>query len=127
MQQSTRPPRVLVVEDEPIIAMELADILELNGCRVSDTVGDIETARDVAASGAFDVALLDVSLGGRSVEPVADVLARRGIPYGLVTAYSRHILPQDLQWRPRITKPFTASEVMDLVTDLLVRDGEQVH
>lgn len=81
--------RVLVVEDEAMIAADLAETLRALGCEVVGPVGTVETAlRLVTLAEQLDVAVLDVSLHGRASFPVADALAKRGVPVVFATGYS---------------------------------------
>jgi CheY-like chemotaxis protein len=112
-------PRVLIVEDEVLVAMDLAGVLEQAGYVVTGLAGSVTDALALVRKETFDIALLDVNLGGKTVEPVAKSLATRAIPFGLVTAYPSHILPQSLRWRPCITKPFGTTEVTRLAARLV--------
>jgi hypothetical protein len=78
----------------------------------------VTTPLPVALRESLDAALLDVYLIDQTVEPVADVLARRGIPFAFVTAYSRRHLPEALQGRPCLNKPFTDREIRSLISTL---------
>ncbi len=73
--------RVLVVEDEPLVAMLVEDILGDLGCQVVGPVSRLEQALTVAAEAQIDCALLDVHLGSDQSYPVADLLRERGIPF----------------------------------------------
>ena len=80
--------RIFVVDDETIIAFEMADALEDLGFEVVGPSTHLEQALNVAEDGEIDAACLDVNLGsGISSEPIAQVLAERGIPYVYITAY----------------------------------------
>ena len=79
--------RVLVVEDESIVAGMLDDMLTDRGVSVVGPAGTVATALALADSEAIDVALLDVNLNGERSLPVAQALQRRGIPYVLATGY----------------------------------------
>ena len=112
-------PRVLIVEDEVLVAMDLAAVLERHGYVVAGMAGSVTEALALVRKETFDIALLDVNLGGKTAEPVARSLATRAIPFGLVTAYPPHILPQSLRRRPSIAKPFGATEVARLAAQLV--------
>jgi PAS domain S-box-containing protein len=86
---SLRGRRVLLVEDEPLVALEAAAALEELGCEVVGPAATLEEALRLAASEAprLDVAVLDVNLGGRASFPVADLLAGHGVPVVHVTGY----------------------------------------
>jgi PAS domain S-box-containing protein len=79
--------RVLIVEDEALVAMELTQILTAAGARVIGPVGDIESALALVEAGDIDRALLDINLGGRLVTPVASALSRKSIPFIYLTGY----------------------------------------
>jgi CheY-like chemotaxis protein len=79
--------RVLVVEDEFFLAMELEEILLAQGWQVLGPVSTVKEALDLLDHQLPDVAVLDVNLRGVMVTPVAEALARQGIPFVLSTAY----------------------------------------
>lgn len=118
-------PRVLVVEDDPLIAIELTDILEQEGCEVVGAAANVPAALDFVRTGNIDLALLDVALGAETVEPVAKLLVRRDIPFGVVTAYPRAILPNVVRGHPFVQKPFAPREIRELAEHLVasVRAG----
>ena len=88
--------RVLVVEDEYLIRMLLEDMLADLGYEVAAAVGTIAEASDVAANAQFDVAILDVNVDGKEIYPVADILAKRGLPFVFVTGYGEGSLRQPI-------------------------------
>lgn len=102
--------RVLVVEDEMILALDLSDIVESFGsivvvaARVSKALAALKEAR-------FDCAVLDLNLGGEMVYPVAVELDRLGIPYLFTTGYGADGLAPEFHSRTVIAKPYTQSEV----------------
>ncbi|WP_421739089.1 PAS domain-containing protein [Caulobacter sp.] len=85
--QTLRDQRVLVVEDEALVAMDLARVLAQAGAQVVGPAGSIEEALDLIASMEIDRAVLDVNLGGRIVTPVAQALSARAIPFVYLTGY----------------------------------------
>jgi len=91
--------------------MTLEDSLEALGCEVAASAVDLDDALAKSDVLAFDVAILDVNLAGRSVEPVADLLARRGIPFVFASGYGRSGLPTHHRDRPLLAKPYVASEI----------------
>lgn len=82
-----RNARILVVEDEVLVAQLLADQLEDLGCEVVGPAGRVSEALEVLAAEAVDAAVLDVNIAGEKVFPVADALAARGVPFVFATAY----------------------------------------
>jgi CheY-like chemotaxis protein len=98
--------RVLVVEDEILIGMLLEDMLGDLGYEIAATASRVDEAAALAQDGQFDAAILDVNLNGQDVYPVAEILARRGIPFVFATGYGERGLPHDYQHRPTLQKPF---------------------
>lgn len=104
-----RGKRVLVVEDEPIVAMHLEDMLEDLGCEVAGSYARLEEARAAAAVGDFDLAILDVNLGGTESFPVAEVLSTRGVPFVFATGYGGRETP--FPQARTVTKPYRQEDL----------------
>src|SRR6476469_3498155 len=100
--------RVLVVEDETLVAMMMEDLLADMGCIVVGAAATIAQALMLLSNPAFriDGAILDVNLGGEKVFPVADVLEQQGIPFVFATGYGKGGLEPRHAERPVIAKPF---------------------
>ena len=111
--------RVLVVEDEYLIRMLLEDMLSELGYEIAGAVGSIAEARALAEGGAFDVAILDVNLDGEEIYPVADILARRGLPFVFVTGYGERSLADPYRDRPALQKPFQTEQLKKALAALL--------
>jgi CheY-like chemotaxis protein len=106
------PRTILIVEDEPLIAMMLEDFLETLGHRVIAACEDVDSALERVAAGGFDVAILDVSLkDGRKVWPVADRLAAAGIPFILATGGHVEPPPAAHAAVPMLAKPYTIDAI----------------
>jgi CheY-like chemotaxis protein len=86
---SLRGARVLIVEDEAMLSLNLETILRDMGCVVAGTADKVDAALEIARTTEFDVALLDVNLNGRRVDPVAEALRARGTPIVFTTGYGR--------------------------------------
>jgi len=86
---SLRGAHVLVVEDEAMLSLNLEAMLLDLGCVVADTAYKLDDALQKARASDFDVALLDINLGGKRVDPVADIIRARGIPIIFVTGYGK--------------------------------------
>ena len=80
--------RVLIVEDEPMIALSLEDVLLDADFEVAGIVGKLERALAVIESGACDAAIVDANLAGVSASPAAVALADRGLPFIVISGYS---------------------------------------
>lgn len=113
--------RVLVVEDEPFIAMTLEDMLTDFGCLVAGSVSQISDALALIARGEMDAAVLDVNLGNQKIDPVADELARRGFPFVFTTGYGRAGVPAPHNKRGVVQKPFRAQELANALAQELAR------
>jgi len=109
--------KVLVVEDEYLVAALMEDMLESAGCVVAGPIPRLAQALDAASSEACDVAVLDVNLAGERVYPVADILAQRNVPFVFVTGYG--VLPGEYANRPRLCKPFKMTELLDTLSDIV--------
>jgi DNA-binding response OmpR family regulator len=118
--------RILVVEDEMMIAILLEESLLALGCIVVGPVGKLEVAKRLATDESLDAAVLDVTIRGGEVFPVAEILAGRGIPFVLASGYSDWVLPAAMQGKPRLTKPFTLRELEHEVRQLCRRRAEAV-
>ncbi len=112
--------RVLVVEDESLVAMLLETILEDMGAA---PVGPASTVEEgvAAATGEpdLDAALLDVNVAGKPVFPVAEALSARGVPFVFSTGYGEGGLPDEWRGRPVLQKPFTEQAVRDALQSVL--------
>jgi PAS domain S-box-containing protein len=98
--------RVLIVEDEGLVALELQDLLNKVGATVIGPFGDVAQAREAAGGEVIDLAVLDTNLNGEVVYPLARELLSRGIPFVFVTGYNSGDVPDEFRTLPRIAKPF---------------------
>ena len=113
--------RVLVVEDELLVAMMLEELLRKAGCVVLGPIPRVEMAVPAAREEAIDIALLDVNLAGERVYPVAEALIERDVPFVFMTGYGREGLAEEYADRPAIAKPFKTAAVLDLLHAVLDR------
>src|SRR6202050_4401637 len=92
---ATRPPggSVFLVEDEVMIRMMVADMLEELGYRVAAEAGEINEAIKLAQTAEFDIAILDVNVNGKVISPVAELIAARNRPFIFATGYGSSRLP----------------------------------
>jgi CheY-like chemotaxis protein len=111
--------RILVVEDEFLVAMLIQEMLEGAGCVVAGPIPRVAEALEAASSDAYDAAVLDVDLAGERIDPVADVLSRRNIPFVFVTGYGTGALPGEYAERPRLCKPFKLAELLGTLSNLV--------
>jgi CheY-like chemotaxis protein len=112
--------RVLVVEDEMMVAWLLEDMLAELGCAVVGPAGSVNQALAMIDAGeAIDVAVLDVNLNGQTSYPIADALAARGVPFVFSTGYDKDRLLDDYRTCPVLQKPFHWSELGETLAKLL--------
>lgn len=114
-----RPRRVLVVEDEFLIALDIQTLLEDLGCEVLGPCPSVAKALALLETELPDLAILDVNLGRERSTPVAEALRDRSVPYGLATGYDAAQLPEPaLRDAPRIRKPISPSSLRDLLDQI---------
>lgn len=106
-----RGKRVLVVEDEPFIALALEEMVVELGCTLAGSVAQIADALVLIEAGSVDAAVLDVNLGLEKVDPVADALAALGCPFVFTTGYGRVGVPSAHSDRAVVEKPFSRDDV----------------
>ena len=100
--------RVLIVEDETLVAMMLEDMLSDMGCVVVGVAGTVERGLSIAGDPALavDGAVLDVNLGGEKVYPVADALSEKGVPFIFATGYGLAGIARPYSHVPAVAKPY---------------------
>lgn len=118
-RQSLAGKRILVVEDEPLIAMVLTDYLSDAGCIPVGPAQNLERAMQLIREETFDAALVDGNLAGRSVDEIAVALTQRRTPFAFVTGYGREALPIGFQDALIVEKPFTQDQVIGALERLL--------
>ena len=107
---------VLLVEDEVMIRMMLADMLEELGHRVAAEAGELQQALGLARSASFDLAILDINLDGVTSFPVADAVVERRLPLIFASGYSTGVLPANYSHAPRLQKPFSAHKLESAIS-----------
>ena len=112
-------PRLVVVEDDYLIRMLLEDMLAELGYDVAAAVGTLAEASELAAHGDFSAAILDVNLDGQEIYPVAEILAKRGLPFVFVTGYGERSLGEPYRDHPALQKPFQAAQLKAALDGLL--------
>ncbi len=113
-----RPLRILIVEDEMLVAMNIEDMLLDLGHEVAGIASRLEPALALARDGAFDVAMLDVNLAGDRSFPVADLLIERDIPFLFATGYGADGIDEKYRGHPVLQKPFRARDLAALIESL---------
>ncbi|KIZ38855.1 MULTISPECIES: response regulator [Rhodopseudomonas] len=112
---------VFLVEDEAMIRMMVADMLEELGYSVAAETGEINEAIRLAETTEFDIAILDVNVNGKVISPVADLLKSRNRPFIFATGYGAQGVPEDHRDRPALQKPFQIESLKQMINATLKR------
>lgn len=111
------------MEDDLLIAMDVAHLVRQCGCAVIGPVGRLEKALDIAAETVPDGGVLDIHLGRRKVWPLAELLEERGTPFVLLSGYTRGDVPERFRAAPLVSKPVTFPTLRNALNEIdLVRD-----
>lgn len=108
---------VLVVDDEPIIAMDLAEELEAAGALVIGPASSIESATVLLDTGHVRAAVLDIRLGEQLIFPLADVLAAQGIPFIFASGWDCASVPERHAEVPLCNKPCATHAIVDTLSE----------
>jgi DNA-binding response OmpR family regulator len=127
INQTLKGKRVLIVEDEPLLSMDMEASLTEAGCEIGGPAGTLAKAKQLIASKDCDAALLDANLAGESVGELAAALTQRNIPFAFVTGYGREALPQGFREAIVLVKPFSKHQLRSVVQALLYRDADVVQ
>jgi two-component sensor histidine kinase len=118
-ERNLKGKRIIIIEDEPLISMELEDVLTAAGCEVSGTAGNLVEARELSTNVECDAALVDVNLAGQPVDELVSTLTKRKIPFAFVSGFGRETLPQGFREAVLLRKPFSQHELVAVVELLL--------
>jgi two-component sensor histidine kinase len=111
--------RLLVIEDEPLVAMTIAAALEDAGAAHVETVSTVDDALAAIEQSDFAVAVLDGNLNGAPVGSVAAALTRKQVPFLFVSGYGRDGLPPGFAQAPVLSKPFRPDQLVDGIANIL--------
>jgi DNA-binding response OmpR family regulator len=125
MTDALKGVRVLVVEDEYLVAILIEEILQSAGCVVMGPVPRLPEALDAINREDYDVAVLDVNLAGERINPVADALSERNVPFLFVTGYGTNALPSEYAERPHICKPFRMAELIGALSSVVTSQPQE--
>ena len=106
---------IFVVEDETLLRMMITEMLESLGHRVCSEAGGIERAIVLAGTAEFDLAILDVNIGGRMITPVAEIIVSRPRPIIFATGYASADIPAPFRDRPALRKPFMLEKLQQII------------
>jgi PAS domain S-box-containing protein len=119
--------KILLIEDEALIALQLKIDLEDDGHIVVGPFAQLSDALRAATDSEFDIALIDINLGPDNSAPIAEILDRRHVPFAFTTGYNDLIfLPPRLREYPHLPKPYNPADVKDLVARLQHQAAERM-
>lgn len=110
--------RVLLIEDEVLVAMHIEDVLTDSGCEVVALATDLRQAVTLARTVDIDFAVLDINLGGEQSFPAAQVLRERGVPFLFISGYSSGGIAEDYRNELRLRKPLRTPELVEAIERL---------
>jgi CheY-like chemotaxis protein len=113
--------RVLVVEDELLLAMMIEDMLTDLGCEAVTTVGTVDEALALIDAHVFNAAMLDMNLNGNTSHSVAEALVARGVPFIYSTGNNSGNMKPGFQGHPVLKKPIKYEQLVEILTHLLSR------
>ena len=113
--------RVLIIEDEPVLALTLEDLLLDAGFVVVGIAGKLQKALDLIGSAKFDVAIIDANLGGTSASPAASALTAKGLPFIVVSGYSAEQLRPAFPNAVVMMKPYQPDQLIRALKDITHR------
>jgi CheY-like chemotaxis protein len=111
--------RILVVEDEMMVLWSIEDMLADLGCESVAAAATVDQGLALLDGPAFDAAMLDVNLDGVKSYPVADALAKRGVPFLFATGYGNHDKVGGYPDRPVLRKPYQLKDLATALSELL--------
>ena len=110
--------RILVVEDSPVVAPFTVSVLEELGCTAVGPAPTLASARELIENETFDAAIMDVHIRGERVFGLCDLLEARNIPFLLTSGYADWQIPEELQNKPQLQKPYTFDQLRDALDEL---------
>jgi DNA-binding response OmpR family regulator len=120
--ETLRRSRVLVVEDEPLIAENLRTILVDAGFEVAGVAAKVEAALAQIADATYDVAIVDANLAGVSAAPAASALSARGLPFIVLSGYTREQLQSEFAEGLFIQKPYRIAQLINVLNSILLKE-----
>lgn len=113
--------RVLIVEDDPFIALALEETLHDFGMIIVGVGRSITQAKALAENTVFEIAVLDVNVGHETIDSVADTVAARDLPFVFTTGHGRAGLPEAHRDRAIVEKPFYVDEILRTLREELIK------
>lgn len=111
--------RILVVEDEILIAMSIEDALAEAGGEVVGPAASVERALECLQNERVDAVVLDMNLNGTSARPIAEAASKKAIPFLVLSGYGAQAINEISENAPVLSKPFNPDELVEAVRKLL--------
>ncbi len=111
--------KILIVEDEPLIAFDMEETVTGAGFHVVHVARDVDEAMQTISQEPIDLAVLDANLAGKSAEPIAEQLRSSGVPFVIISGYSRGQLGAWVGPSPIVSKPYVPGALIDEIRRLL--------
>ena len=111
--------RILIVEDEVILAMDLQILLENEGCEIVGPVPNVKTALETLSAHRLDAATLDINLNGEISAAVAEALRTKSVPFLLTSGYSDKHTDPAFNGAPLVKKPFNSDDLLGKLATIL--------
>jgi CheY-like chemotaxis protein len=111
--------KVLIVEDEMMIAMLIEDMLDEFGCKLVGPATNVPRALELIGKESIEIAILDLNLGGQDTYAIADALHQRNVPFIFATGYGSTGLRKEFVNRPVLQKPFQTKDLETALTQSL--------
>jgi PAS domain S-box-containing protein len=119
--------RILVIEDEPLVSMEMESNLAAAGCEIVGPAATLDRAKALVEAADYDAALVDVNLKGEPVGELAMLLTKKNRPFAFVTGYGRDALPSGFRGAVVLGKPFSADQLLATTEVLLYQPSSVVQ
>jgi PAS domain S-box-containing protein len=119
--------RILLVEDEPLVSMDIEAHLTAAGCTITGLASNVDEAKQLINQADYDAALVDANLEGHPVDEIATLLRNRNCPFAFVSGYGREALPHGFRDAMLLSKPFSKDRLLATVESLLRRRSDPVQ
>jgi PAS domain S-box-containing protein len=119
--------RILVIEDEPLVSMEMEANLAAAGCEIVGPAATLDRAKALVEAAEYDAALVDVNLKGEPVDELATLLTKKNLPFAFVTGYGRDALPPGFRGAVVLGKPFSMDQLLATTEVLLYQPSSVVQ
>ncbi|MDK4713548.1 response regulator [Rhizobium sp. CNPSo 4039] len=127
MKETAKKLRIFVVEDEVLLATWMEDILVDLGHEIAAVASQLPEGCEIARSGEFDLAILDVNLNGQPSYPIAEILRERGIPFVFATGYGGTGLDPAFKNVPTLAKPYVINDVERVLSSVMLSSNIDVQ